>query len=263
MFKLSHVWFKYPISNDWLFNDLNLELNASSVAIIGANGSGKTTLLKLLMGVEKPEKGVILFDNRKLTRKMANKYFFFVPINPRNVLLGPTVKEELVNSCGGNCDIGDVKNVLGMFGLKDKMENKILHLSEGELRVVSVLSALLSGKRYIFMDEPTIGLDSKYRMILIELFEKYKDRRFIVATNDMRIIPGFEEVILLNKGEIVFKGSPTRFFLSASSETNENDHFYHPLAELLRKVGVFGDVDSLDVNVVAKMLLDLIKSSKR
>ncbi len=263
MLKLSHVWFKYPITNEWLFKDLNLELNASSVAIIGANGSGKTSLLKLLMGVEKPNKGVIILNNRKLTKKLANKYFFFVPINPRNVLFGPTVKEELVNSCGGNCDISDVRNILEMFGLRDKMNSQILHLSEGELRVVSVISSVLSGKKYVFMDEPTIGLDSRFRGILVRLFKEYDDKKFIVATNDVRLIPNFEEVVFLNRGKIAFKGSPLSFFLNTSNEIQENPAFLHPIAELLSRLRIANWLDSLEVKVVAEMLLKQIKSRER
>ncbi len=60
--QLKNIYFKYPASHHYIFNNLSLELYEGWTGLVGANGAGKTTLLKLITKELKPENGVVKND---------------------------------------------------------------------------------------------------------------------------------------------------------------------------------------------------------
>ena len=223
------MWFKYPFSRDWILRGANFRIIGNNFAIVGSNGSGKTTLLRLMMGLEKPIKGNILFDESAATKIELRKLIFYIPVNVRNVLIGPTVVRELMRSMERNVGYVDeevISETIEYADIKHLKDRKILFLSEGERRIVAILSAIVSGKKLIVLDEPTIGLDKRYRERLLNLIrENSSDRKFIVATNDMRFAVHFDEVALLHRGIIARQGSPREVFYNLESSYGETNYF--------------------------------------
>ena len=69
MVKFKDIFFRYKKDSDeLLFDGLNLKIKGgSSIGVMGRSGSGKTTLMKMLVGLYKPEDGVITIDNNDIT----------------------------------------------------------------------------------------------------------------------------------------------------------------------------------------------------
>ncbi|MGQ4892816.1 MAG: energy-coupling factor ABC transporter ATP-binding protein [Candidatus Njordarchaeia archaeon] len=222
------VWFKYPFSTDWILRGLDLTIRKNTFAVVGLNGSGKTTLLRLIMGLEKPIRGEILFNGRVPNRDELQKIFYYIPVNVRNVLVGPTVFDELrksVESSQGYVNKGFINEVIDAAGIDHLRNRKIIFLSEGERRLVAIISAIISGKKIIVLDEPTIGLDKKYREKIFSLIkEKSTNRIFIAATNDPRFAVGFEEIALIHNGVITKQGSPREVLYDI--EAYDSDIYY-------------------------------------
>ncbi len=211
MLELKDIWFRYSKNSQWVLRGLTASFREGLNLVIGPNGSGKSTLLKVIVSFLKQEKGKILLNNKPI-RKIddVKGKMIYLPSNYLLYLTGPKVKDE----------IGD-----RMPELSDK---RILELSEGEGRIVAIMSALLKDVDVILLDEPTIGLDKIKRRKIIELMREKKDKILIVASNDLRIVEYFDRVFLLYDGRIIKQGSPESVIYS---DEMANILGKHPLAE--------------------------------
>jgi len=158
----------YPVKKP-IFKKLNLKLEESGIYILrGSNGTGKTTLLKLLAGIEKPRKGKVTSSHPPL----------FLPDNPLLFFSRPTAYEEIQSSLKNN-SLEELRQ-LSLF------RKRLKELSSGERRLISLISASLSSKPILLLDEPTVGLDPEYRDAVMEIFKKLADsgRMLVISTHD-------------------------------------------------------------------------------
>jgi len=204
---LEDLWFKYKTGKEWIFKSVNLELDKRNWVIVGPNGSGKTTFLKLIMGIEKPSSGKIFVLNR-LVKKPHDvvDLITYVPTNIRNYLIGPTVEKELERSLQSSEKI-DYTSLLDDLNINFELSKPIYHLSEGERRILAILSAILLGKKIIILDEPTIGLDKRYRERILEIIKKSSSKTyFLIASNDIRFISRFSHMVYISRDRTIYVG---------------------------------------------------------
>ena len=83
-------------------------------------------------------------------------------------------------------------------------------LSEGQRRLIAILSALVQKKEVFLLDEPTIGLDSNGRKILLTIINNIKKSNgtVIIATNDTRILTELDRLVCLKDGTIILNNEP-------------------------------------------------------
>ena len=147
------------------------------IAIRGPRQSGKTTLLKLIAGIVAPSKGNILIDSKEIKKRKLKDKVVFVPENARLFLVGPTLRKDL------NRIIKEEEQTNGLidqYGFNDLADKKLYHLSEGQRRLSAIFNAFQVPSQFILLDEPTVGLDSRGRLLLFHLFEKAKDKGKVV-----------------------------------------------------------------------------------
>lgn len=208
---LKNLYFRYQNSKNYILENCNLNLiSGQIIGLVGLNGSGKSTLLKLLSGIMKPTKGYIFFDNELIKNiKMTKDLVTLLPENAKLFLIGPTVIKEFLYYYK---EEADVFSLLKSYGLEFLINRKIYELSEGQRRLIAILSALQQQKSTFFLDEPTIGLDSFGRQILFSLLNKIKSENgtVIIATNDTRILPLVDRIIGLKEGKIVINDTPEK-----------------------------------------------------
>ncbi len=235
---IRNLWFKYPFSQKWVIKNLNLVISGNTIIFIGPNGSGKTTLLKLIMGVEKPNRGTITFNGKKLEKNELNKLIFYVPVNVRNVLVGPTVLDDFKKAVKNGLNHFNERtlyNFLEKWNLTKLLSRKILHLSEGERRIVAIVSSILSRKKIIVMDEPTIGLDKFYRTVVTRMIKENLDKSlFIMASNDPRFVVEFDNIAFLNDGKIIFHGE-TREVLYSMLDDVKYSQFVNQIVKFVNE----------------------------
>lgn len=162
------------------------------LVIIGKNGSGKTTLIKLLAGLLKPSKGFI----------RTSKPLFLVPQSPIYWFSQNTVREEVefYARIWGFKD--DIEDVMEIFNLKKLEQQNPVSLSIGEARLLSLALAYISKARVLLLDEPTLGLDYKYKRLLMYLLEEFalNGASIIIATHDLELARSFKNTHLLEDG---------------------------------------------------------------
>ena len=127
--------------NKKILKNINLELDIEKfIAITGPNGSGKSTLVKIIMGIEKPDSGKIIFEGKDITNLPINEraklgigFAFQQPVKFK----GLTVKDLIELSAGNQIKLYEACNYLSDVGLcaKDYLNREISSsLSGGELK---------------------------------------------------------------------------------------------------------------------------------
>ena len=196
------------------------------VAITGPNGSGKSTLAKIIMGIDKPDSGKILFDGKDITdwpideRARAGIAFAFQqPVRFKGV----TVHDLLNLSSKSQLSFNEVCDILANVGLcaNDYVEREVSgDLSGGELKRIEIASVLLRHAKLTIFDEPEAGIDLWSFNNLISVFnqmQKDMSGSIVVISHQERILRIADEIILLTDGHIekvVPKGQPLEELLT-------------------------------------------------
>ena len=196
------------------------------VAITGPNGSGKSTLAKIIMGIDKPDSGKILFDGKDITdwpideRARAGIAFAFQqPVRFKGV----TVHDLLNLSSKSQLSFNEVCDILANVGLcaNDYVEREVSgDLSGGELKRIEIASVLLRHAKLTIFDEPEAGIDLWSFNNLISVFnqmQKDMSGSIVVISHQERILRIADEIILLTDGhveKVVPKGQPLEELLT-------------------------------------------------
>ncbi len=210
LLELQEISFGYPERS--LFEALSLSLcEGRRMGLIGPNGAGKSTLLRLMLGLEKPQKGKIFFRGREIKDE---KDFYHVRRevgllfqDPDDQLFCPTVEEDLAF---GPLNLGlsrqevarRVAEVLALLGLKG-FEKRLTHrLSGGEKRLVALGAVLTMQPSFLLLDEPTGDLDWKNTQKLISLLRR-QISSFLVVSHDFEFLELLcDEIFWLEDGKL-------------------------------------------------------------
>lgn len=192
--------------------DLTIE-KGKIYGMIGRNGAGKTTLLSIMTSQVRPTEGEVSLDGEAVweNRKALERMCFSRELNPVS-MMGPNnmkLKEYLRTASiyFPNWD----KDMADMLVKKFELDTKqrISRLSKGMMSMVTIIVALASKSEYTFLDEPVAGLDvvareQFYKLLLDEYNET--GRTFIISTHIIEEAADiFEEVIIINHGEVLLK----------------------------------------------------------
>jgi len=163
--------FRFPDSKEPLLTNISFDVCRGEVVVVkGSSGSGKTTLLKLIASGCLRGGGVVDVSGGRCRA-------VFVPDNPLLYLSSPTPAEEV--------GLEGLK-YLKYLGIASKAETPIMRLSSGERRRLAIASALSRGYEYVFVDEPTAGLDPLNKLHVIEAIIKAAEMGvgFVIASHD-------------------------------------------------------------------------------
>lgn len=166
-----------------------------SIAILGPNGAGKTTLIKLMNGLLKPTSGNVIVDGLNTRSVPVSKLARNVGIvfqNAEKQFFAETVYEELAfapRNMGFQQEQIDqmVTRIANMFGIEQYLRRSPFSLSGGEKKRLSIASVLVWDPNYVIIDEPTVGLDYRYRKLLVDMINRIvaEGKTVIVVTHDV------------------------------------------------------------------------------
>lgn len=222
MLALEHVSFRYP--QHTVLTDVSFVLQPGEfVAFGGRNGSGKTTVTRLLMGLEQPASGRVLFGGKDVTNVPAGRrshYLGYVFQQPERQMFRPTVYEEVAfgperQGIGGSLLRERVEEALAACRLTHLRDQYPQALARNEKQRVAIASAIAMETHYLILDEPTSGQDGGDRDMLIAILEELRTKGIgiLFVTHDMDIIAAHcQRAIVLGGGRIVFDGTPERLF---------------------------------------------------
>lgn len=207
----------YPNGNHAL-KDINLEFGTGMFGLLGPNGAGKSTLMRILVTLMKPTSGMVLVDgkdiqkHRKELRSMLGylpqDFRFFTSLKTWEFLDYSGSLAGMKNKRERLAEVDRLLDQVGLLEVRDRQANR---LSGGMKRRLGIAQALIGNPRIIIVDEPTTGLDPderiRFRNILSQLSQH--DVTIVLSTHIVGDISSTcQGMALLNRGELVFDGSP-------------------------------------------------------
>jgi iron complex transport system ATP-binding protein len=212
---LDRVGFSYEKSRP-LIRDLGFSVGEGDfIGLLGANGSGKSTILKLASGILKPLSGSLTLWGKDLSTESGRDRAKLISYLPQTLDISvPFTVRELVSMGLYPYDIPPAMTVdeaLGMVGLEEKANVRLMDLSGGERRRTFIAMTIVQGAGLLLLDEPLANLDIKYQIELVKLLRNLRTRRnisVVMALHDINMALQFEKVLLVKEGGIIGFGKP-------------------------------------------------------
>ena len=189
--------------------------------IIGPNGAGKSTLIKGMLGIVESE-GQTFLDRKPMKQELSKIAYveqkihidYNFPIKVKEcVSLGLYPKIKLFQRLKAS-DWEKVDRALKIVGLEDFAERQISQLSGGQFQRVLIARCLVQEAKYIFLDEPFVGIDSvSEEIIMATLRQLRKDgKTILIVHHDLsKVVAYFDQVLLLNKKVVAFGSTESTF----------------------------------------------------
>ena len=212
MLKLIDV--SYTVENNkQILKNVNLEIDDGKLVVItGPNGGGKSTLAKLIVGINKPTSGKIMFNDIDITdmsisdrANLGVSFAFQQPVRFKGItvkdLLSMAAKREVTSE-----EVYDYLNEVGLNG--DEYINREVNssLSGGEMKRIEIAMIMAKNTEIYLFDEPEAGIDIWSFKNLISVFSKIKTEKkksMIVISHQERIMDISDEIIVLGDGEVL------------------------------------------------------------
>ena len=229
--QITNLTYKYPISEEPVLRNINLNVKKGELcAIIGANGSGKTTLCNAIRGfVPKFYKGEIsgeiIVNGKDVQKEEIGSTALdigFVFQNPFTQISGiaKTVFEELaygLENMGIEREIiiRRVEETMRMTKIEEFRDRNPFQLSGGQQQRVALAAILVMGQPVLVIDEPTSQLDPQSTDDVFEVIKLMKSmgKTIVLVEHKMEQIAEYaDHVVVLNKGEVVMKGTAKEVF---------------------------------------------------
>lgn len=214
----------------YIVRDINLKIDEKFVAITGPNGSGKSTLAKLIMGIEKPTSGRILFKGEDVTSlsvseraKKGMSFAFQQPVKFK----GLNVIDLVSLAAGHDLDRDAACEYLSEVGLcaMDYVGRGLdSSLSGGELKRIEIAMMLARGTEFTILDEPEAGIDLWSFQNLIGVFRKLREETrgtILIISHQERILDIVDRIIVLEEGQIDRMGTRDQILPGLLLETDD------------------------------------------
>ena len=219
MLELQNLSFQVPDTSreqKEIIKDLNLTFEDHTfIAITGPNGGGKSTLAKLIMGIEQPTSGKILFNGTDITHmsiteraQLGISFAFQQPVRFKGI----KVKDLITLAAGNNLKLSSACDYLSKVGLcaRDYINRDVdASLSGGELKRIEIATIIARNTPLSVFDEPEAGIDLWSFNNLIKVFEEMhnsSDNSLIIISHQERILNIADEIVVLADGSVQAKG---------------------------------------------------------
>ena len=194
------------------------------IVLIGVNGAGKTTALRIIAGLEKPDRGNILFNNQAITdgelRRVSTLVFQRTAMFSRSVYDNLAYGLKIRGKKGGEIK-EKISQALNAIGLRKFEKRKAKKLSGGEQQRIALARAFLLESKILLLDEPTANLDPNSATIMERAIidRRKKDNIIIMATHNLSQARRLgDEIVHIYNGKIIERTSPEEFFDNPQSE---------------------------------------------
>ena len=196
---------------------VDLKLGKGLFGLLGPNGAGKSTLMRIICTLLVPSRGTVTVFGHDVTRnrREVRERLGYLPQEFGAWRLHRV--EEVLDTLARLSGLADKKRrrervaeTLEQVGLDQVADRKVKKLSGGMVRRLGVAQALVHEPPVLVVDEPTVGLDPEERMRFRQMMARLgRDRTILLSTHVVADLGGgCQMMALLDRGEVVFQGSP-------------------------------------------------------
>ncbi len=211
MINVQNIQFKYAGQKHLVFDDFSLQLKENNIyGLLGKNGTGKSTLLYLISGLLRPQTGTIFCDGKESQKRqpemLRDIYLVTEEFELPSIRLSefaklyrpfyPRFSEEMMHKC------------LDEFELEQDV--KLGELSMGQRKKAYMSFAMATNTKYLFMDEPTNGLDipskSQFRKVIAQNMSD--DRTVVISTHQVHDVESMlDHILILDQHSVLLNAS--------------------------------------------------------
>ena len=194
-----------------VLRNIDMKLEEGRIyGLLGENGVGKTTLLTLLCGLKKPQTGSIDIDGRipfdRLPSILSDLYYLGDEVPAMNMKAADYAKNY--GKFWERFDIDKFNEIMEVFE-NDPLQ-KMNKMSFGQLKKTYISFALACGTKYLFMDEPTNGLDIPSKAQFRKAVTKYtrEDSVILISTHQVRDLENIiDPIIILDRQGVLLNAT--------------------------------------------------------
>lgn len=218
----------YGFGGTPVLKNISMSLEEGKVyGLLGENGVGKTTLLTLLCGLKKPQEGTITVDRQNPYKRnpslLENQYFLSDEVPEVNIKAIEYAR--LYGKFWKNFDQGKFSELMAIFEVAP--QQKMNRMSFGQLKKTYIAFALACNCKYIYMDEPTNGLDIPSKAQFRKAVTKYTSENsvIVISTHQVRDLENIiDPIIILDRQDVLLNASTAeiadRLYFDYSGEKN-------------------------------------------
>ena len=215
--ELGGVYFRYSENAPYILENFNLKIKAGEyVAIVGKTGCGKSTLVRLMLGFEKPVKGVVFYDGKDIERidlKSLRRRIGSV-IQDAKLFYGDIYQNIAIAS--EKLSMDEAWEAAEMAGIADDIRampmgmNTIISegqggISGGQRQRILIARAVASKPSILIFDEATSALDNITQKQISNALDGLKCTRIVIA-HRLSTIKNCDRILVLDQGKVVEQG---------------------------------------------------------
>lgn len=215
--ELQHIFFKYPNSEKYIFQDANMTIHrGESVGIVGTTGAGKSTIVDILIGLLTEESGKVLCDGQNVRDNvpswLANLGYIPQTIN----LMDDTIRANVAFGYEeGSFTDEQVWKVLeeaqlGAFvrelpeGLDTKIGERGVRLSGGQRQRIGIARALFHDPELLILDEATSALDNDTEAAIMDAINHFHGKKtMLIIAHRLKTIENCDVVYRVEDGKVI------------------------------------------------------------
>ena len=209
MIQIDNLAFSYGSTE--VLRNITMNLEPGKIyGLLGENGVGKTTLLTLLCGLKKTQAGTITTDGHNPWKRepalLQDQYYLpdeVAPVNDKALAWGKATGKFWPKFSAANFEA-----ILHEFEVEPVQ--KMNAMSAGQLKKTYIAFALASGVRFLFLDEPTNGLDIPSKAQFRSALMKYtaEDATIVISTHQVRDLENIiDPIIILDRQDVLLNAS--------------------------------------------------------
>jgi ABC-type multidrug transport system fused ATPase/permease subunit len=220
--RLRDVTYRYPTAKEPLFRGLDLEIEAgSSIALVGETGSGKSTLVDLVLGLLRPDSGVVEIDGAPLADEDVRAWQRNVGYVPQAIFLtNDTITRNIAFGLRDDeIDMASVERAARIAHIDELVRSELPHgydtvvgergvrLSGGQRQRIGIARALYRDPAVIVFDEATSALDSATEeLVLRAVAGLARGRTLITIAHRLSTVRACDRIMMLSGGRVVDSG---------------------------------------------------------
>jgi lipopolysaccharide export system ATP-binding protein len=200
-------------------NGVSINVQAGEiVGLLGPNGAGKTTTFNMVVGVVRPDQGVVKFEDVDVTRKpmhLRARLGMGYLTQESSVFRKLTVEQNILailETCQMDRDEREVrlKYLLEELDLTALAKSRAYTLSGGEKRRLEITRALVTSPKLLMLDEPLAGIDPIAKYEVGKIIRRLRDRGLgiLITDHDVReLLKLIDRGYIIHKGEVLVEGT--------------------------------------------------------
>lgn len=212
MITIKNLEFSYK--DNRVLDNISLQLEEGRIyGLLGENGVGKTTLLTLLCGLKRVQNGSITIDgiepSKRLPQSLANQYYL-----PDEVASMSITAKRYAKDFGKFWYKFDFQKFMKLMDIFENDPNKRMDkMSNGELKKAYISFALACNTKYLYLDEPTNGLDIPSKAQFRKAVSQFtrEDSVLVISTHQVRDLENIiDPIIILDRRDVLLNASIDR-----------------------------------------------------